>query len=213
MSGATVQPPRAPSSGRALEDDGLRRLLARLDADPERAADGYERLRQRLIGYFTFNGCVEAEDLADETIDRVCARMQQGEWIERIGAYAHRTASLLLLEAQRRRQRERRAFAGLLLVRRPDDSQAALEVQARCVETCLERLAPGERELVLAYYRRDGQAKIDGRKLLADRLGINAEALRLRVLRLRRKLEGCLRLCLCAPPPPDGRRTRGRRLD
>jgi DNA-directed RNA polymerase specialized sigma24 family protein len=211
MSGATVEPPRAPTSGRALEDDGLRRLLARLDADPERAADGYERLRQRLIGYFTFNGCVEAEDLADETIDRVCARMQQGEWIERIGAYAHRTASLLLLEAQRRRQRERRAFAGLLL-RRPDDSQAALEVQARCVDACLDRLAPSERELVLAYYRRDGQAKIDGRKLLADRLGINADALRLRVLRLRRKLEACLRLCLSAPPP-GGRRPHGRRLD
>ena len=183
----------------SLDRKGLGLLLGRLDADRERAGEAYEKLRQRLIAYFAFNGRVAAEDLADESIDRLCAKLRDGVPIERCGAYAQRIASLLLLEAGRRGQREQHAYAMLALVRETRAHADAIEARARCAEACLDRLRPGERELVLAYYCQDGRARIDDRRLLAERLGIPTDALRLRVLRLRRKLEDSLRSCLSAP--------------
>lgn len=177
----------------SLDREGLGLLLGRLDPDRERAGEAYEKLRQRLIAYFAFNGRVAAEDLADESIDRLCAKLRDGVPVERCAAYALRIASLLLLEAGRRGQREHRAHAMLALVGEGHARSAANEARARCAELCLSRLGRGERDLLLGYYSQDGRARIDGRRLLAERLGIPTAALRLRVLRLRAKLEACLR--------------------
>ena len=45
-------------------------LLDWLDPDRERAGHRYETIRLRLIKIFTSRGCPEAEELADETINR-----------------------------------------------------------------------------------------------------------------------------------------------
>src|SRR5215510_991230 len=46
-----------------------------LDSDREQAGIKYEDIRRRLIKIFTGRACVEAEDLADETINRVSSRL------------------------------------------------------------------------------------------------------------------------------------------
>src|SRR5687767_5895715 len=51
------------------------RLLDWLDADRDSAGSKYERIRVRLIKIFTCRGCGEADDLADETINRVTAKL------------------------------------------------------------------------------------------------------------------------------------------
>jgi hypothetical protein len=45
-------------------------LLTRLDPDRDRAAQGYELLRRKLVKFFERNKCAGTEALADETIDR-----------------------------------------------------------------------------------------------------------------------------------------------
>ena len=57
------------------------------------------------------------------------------------------------------------------------------------------------RDLLMDYYQNDKQDKIDFRKTLARQLGIAANALRLRVHRLRTNVHTCLSNCLGADFP------------
>ena len=57
-----------------LTKESFDTLLAWLDANPDAAARKYEQIRTRLIKIFVCRGCLESEDLADETIDRVARR-------------------------------------------------------------------------------------------------------------------------------------------
>jgi len=50
------------------------RLLRRLDADPNRAAERYQELRRLLIKFFFWNRASHPKDLADETIARVAEK-------------------------------------------------------------------------------------------------------------------------------------------
>ena len=52
------------------------------------------------------------------------------------------------------------------------------------------------RQVVLDYYREEGQAKIDLRRAIAERSGIGLNALRLRMHRTRSDLQVCMQKCL-----------------
>ncbi len=58
-----------------LTQAALDSLLAWLDPDRDRAGAKYEAIRTRLIKVFVCRGCPEAEDLADETINRVASKL------------------------------------------------------------------------------------------------------------------------------------------
>ena len=50
-------------------------LLSWLDPDRNRAGNKYEEIRQSLIKIFSWRGFKDAEDLTDETISRVTAKV------------------------------------------------------------------------------------------------------------------------------------------
>src|SRR5215510_3967797 len=64
----------APKLKDLLQTD-FDRLLLWLDPNPEQAGELYERIRWRLIAILASRGCRDAEELADETIDRVARRV------------------------------------------------------------------------------------------------------------------------------------------
>src|SRR5215207_6031462 len=61
---------------RDWEGENFEHLLEWLDPDRERAGARYEEIRRALIKIFTTRGCAEPEDLADETITRVCRKVR-----------------------------------------------------------------------------------------------------------------------------------------
>jgi DNA-directed RNA polymerase specialized sigma24 family protein len=69
-----------------------------------------------------------------------------------------------------------------------------------CLERCLAELSPADRELIDQYYRGETRAKIENRRRLAEERGIPLNALRIRMLRIREKLEACVQRRLNAPP-------------
>lgn len=77
---------------------------------------------------------------------------------------------------------------------------AELERRLACLESCIEQLAPEARGMMLTYYQGKERVRINNRKLLAEALGVPMNGLRLRVHRLREKLEGCLVDCLAETP-------------
>ena len=65
-----------------------------------------------------------------------------------------------------------------------------------CLRHCLQRLPDEQRELVLRYHQESDH--IRSRQTLSQELGIPMNALRIRVHRVRRKLEECVHECLRA---------------
>ena len=60
----------------ALTQESFDKLLAWLDADREQAGQKYEEIRRELIRYFLIRGYYnEAEELADETINRAAQKI------------------------------------------------------------------------------------------------------------------------------------------
>ena len=73
----------------SLTPEGLAGLLSRLHPDPAEAAVLYEQIRRRLIRMFAWRGCGQAEDLADETFDRVARRLLEGATIDTPDPYRY----------------------------------------------------------------------------------------------------------------------------
>jgi DNA-directed RNA polymerase specialized sigma24 family protein len=181
----------------SLTDGTFELLLEWLDADRDVAGEKYETIRRRLIKIFTCRGCSEADELADETINRVAARLDQI-----IGTYSGDPALYFYGVAQKVHLEYLRKRAALHVSRAVElrshvvESTSEIEAEYACLERCMERLPTANRRLVLEYYQEDKRAKIDHRQLLANQLGIAVNALRIRAHRIRLQLQKCVQHCL-----------------
>lgn len=173
-----------------LTQESFEDLLAWLDPNRELAGQKYELIRTRLIKLFACRGCYEAEDLADETINRVTSKLSeiQDSYFGERARYFYGVANKIHLEYLRRKPPPPAPMPG-------DDSNE-IERQYECLEHCLQHLTPDNRDLVLQYYREERQAKIDHRRKLAEQLGIALNALRIRAHRIRVSLQDCVRNCV-----------------
>src|SRR5687768_6182729 len=182
------------------------RLLDWLDADRENAGSKYEKIRVRLTKIFTCRGCFDADDLADETINRVTAKLSEiaESYSGDPALYFYGVAQKVHLEYLRKKP----AVQEYLPEGREPGGQTAwpstaaddVELEYACLEQCMDRLTEDNRWLVLEYYQEDKRAKIDHRKKLADQLGIAVNALRIRAHRLRVQLQQCVQNCLEQSP-------------
>ena len=172
---------------------GLARLLERLDPDRDRAAVEYERLRRTLIRFFSWRGTLEPELCADETIDRLARRLEEGTIVDDVATYARGIARMVMLE------RQRSPTPVPIETTDPSDPGGLDEPDndvAECLESCLAALQADTRSLVLAYYEGERGSKIQNRRRLAESLGLTEPALRSRVQRIRDRLEDCMHVCL-----------------
>jgi DNA-directed RNA polymerase specialized sigma24 family protein len=183
----------------SLTPEAFEKLLRALDSDPERAGEQYEQLRHGLISFFEWRAAPFPEDHADESLNRVARKLDEGDHVNDPCSYVYGVARLVLLEAYKLRERERAALAHQPppLQSSPYDSRHD-EADRRfdCLGRCLNQLAHETRDFVTSYYYGTQRVKIDNRKKLADRLGIPLNALRLRARRVREKLEVCVEKCL-----------------
>lgn len=163
-------------------------LLESLDRDRERAGEQYERLRERLLKFFSWRGSPTPDESADETLNRVARRIAGGERIASVPAYALGVARMVFLETTRAQRRMRLVPVESVRLAAREDSEL-VEVRARYVEIGLARLSPEDRRLILDYYGDDTPAGAGDRKALARRLDISINALRLRAHRIRSELE------------------------
>jgi DNA-directed RNA polymerase specialized sigma24 family protein len=194
--------PGQTSKGPNSQD--LSRLLLRLDGDELRAWKRYEAIRLRLARYFEWNHCASSEDLADQVLDRVAAKLDTEE-IREVDKYCFGVARFVCLETRRKMRRETHSEdlpggADSL----PDAHNQPAEIVARidderrldCLKQSLARLVPRDRELVIQYYSAEGENNADFRRRIAESLGIMIGGLRVRTNRLREQLEELVSRCL-----------------
>ena len=178
----------------ALSQSSFDRFLAVLDPNRDRAGQKYEALRTRIVKFFEWRTCQLADELADETLDRVIRKIGLGEEIRDYVSYAYGVARLVLLETLKQQAKERDLVIDMPVKQLTDDDDE--DMRLRCLESCLNELPENSRAMILHYYRDDKQAKIDHRKTLAEKFNISVNALRIKTLRIRTALEACVVKCM-----------------
>lgn len=172
------------------------RFLGMLNPDRELAGVAYESIRRRLIKIFLARGVSTAEELADETIDRVISRTEDlaGLSGSSVEPYVYGVANFLFREYLKKRGNK----VDLGKAKNISTSRGIEEADHvyECLERCLQELPPAQRELLLLYYDSDKRAKIERRKKMASDLGLSDNALKIRVYRLRSQLYVSLATCL-----------------
>lgn len=174
-------------------------LLAWLDSNREAAGRIYEEIRLSLVKIFAWRKCGDAEGLADETINIVAHKVAQirDTYEGKPKAYFYGVARKLIKECNKSRVltvtlEEATSYDTWIA----EESKEDLEREDVCLRQCLEQLSFSNRKLIFEYHEKEGQPKIDLRKEMARRMGIDLNALRVRMYRIRTTLEKCMNLCM-----------------
>ncbi len=196
--------------GGNLTKEKFDRFLAWLHPDRDLAGEKYEVIRRGLTQYFArqtchgdFN-CPHADELANETIDRVVGKMDQ------VTDNYHEPERRIFTFAVYVRKEHLRGVATEPLKPEvhdsPDDNLDMTndkERQSRCCEHCLNTLPGKDRYLITKYFKYSGRERIARRRELAEELGVTRNYLALIALRLRKVLHHCLLECLQKISDPD----------
>ena len=181
----------------SMTSQAFDKLLAAFAPDREEAGREYERIRTKLIRYFEWRMVVPGEDWADETFNRVARRLDEGKVIDDLVGFIFGVARHVCQEGIRERDKEpapldettESQYAPAPDPVEPDDREV-------CFDSCMEKLLPDNRGLILEYYQEERRAKIQLRQRIAERLRIPLNALRIRAHRIRIGLEECIKDCL-----------------
>jgi RNA polymerase sigma factor (sigma-70 family) len=172
--------------------DSFDDLLNWLDLDREFAGQKYEVIRAGLIRIFVSKGFSDAEDLADETIDRVIKRLPdiretyKGEPIR----YFRGVARNII------RERLRRKEIATDQIPEPIPQSESASDKYECLLKCLKFLSREKRELIVDYYLYQGHDKVEHHRRMAEELCISEGALRTRSHHIRAALEKCVLKCI-----------------
>lgn len=180
-----------------LTEESFDRFLLWLSKDRDTAGKKYEDIRRRLIIILEARRCIHAEEVADEAINRFIRRLP-----ELMETFEGEPLPYMLVIARNiQHEAEKKQTISLpenienLLgtTEQTDDPDDCIH---QCLDECLDKLDSDSRNLLLDYYQNDKQEKIQFRKALAKQLGIAANALRLRMHRLRNIVHECMENCL-----------------
>lgn len=180
-----------------VTQEGFDALLSWLDDNRERAGEKYEKIRRRLIRIFYGRGCFEAEELADETINRVTTKLPQiiENYVGEPVLYFYGVANHIHREWLRKQNKTKNQQ---LFESEAADVAADSEPEYECLETCLGALPADQQRLIIEYYRNEKTAKIEHRRKLAEELKISVNALQVKTYRIRAVLQECVRNCVAA---------------
>lgn len=178
-------------------------FLRWLDNGVESEGRSYLEMRARLVAYFDRKNCLNADELADNTLSRVSRRLSEEGSIEceTPAKYCYIVARYVFLEHTRKRRESELPIDDVLsnetgaTALAENEEREEKEKMFGCLEKCIEKLKSEDRNTVIRYYYGQERVKIENRRSLADDLGISLNALRIRACRIRDRLEECVGKC------------------
>jgi DNA-directed RNA polymerase specialized sigma24 family protein len=195
---------------RALTQAAFHQLLnwfSEENGDQDSGGQKYEEMRQKLISYFDRRNCRSPEDLADKTLNRVAQKLNEKRSITNVtpAQFCFIKAREVLHEYWRSPEQKEIAMEDMLneapdqhtfLAPNPKSEQEDQEKRMDCLERCLQNLKRQDHDLIIKYYYGEERVKIANRQKLAKDLGISSKTLVVRALRIRKRLEDCVRKCV-----------------
>ena len=166
-------------------------FLRWLSPDQEKLGEQYEKLRFRLITFFSSRRCFYAEELADEVINRIVIIIGK-EVIENKIGYIYGVARNVYLESLRKEKTHLNVDDLSLAAEAP----AEIDFSNECLEKCLRELSSERREFILDYFSEDKSKKIALHEKTSREMQISRTALRMRVFRIKQQLSICVKDCM-----------------
>ena len=186
-----------------LTKEAFDALMEWLHPDGEQAALEYQRIQRRLIRLFVGRGCPAAEELTDETFNRVSVKVPELSNFQGDKAlFFFRVADFVHLEWIKERRRvdseppENKHNSQRRDRVEPLPDPYFKEKQDECLKQCMDALPEEKRTLFVEFHEKEKRAKIEHRKTLASQHGIAVNALRIRAHRIRIQLKQCITKCL-----------------
>jgi DNA-directed RNA polymerase specialized sigma24 family protein len=161
-----------------------------------------------MVKFFECRGCGPSFELADETINRVAGKLAEGAEIrdESFYSYFYGVARNVFHEHLRSSDTTNEPVDSLTSRRHPSinpidlmerrNEYIVLETRLACLDKCTGLLPPETRNMIISYYDGEQRKRIENRRRMAEGLGVPINSLRIRVHRIREKLEGCLLNCI-----------------
>ena len=160
--------------------------------DTDEANNHYLRLHNKLAGYFRLKGMSDPITDADDALERAGKKILEGVPIPDIDRFCMGIARNVVLERSRNRRREESAF--LHFFEHSQNDNSLLDRITNLMKPCFERLSQDDRDVLNSYCRvPPGKSRAEHRRELAESLKSTIAALRIRVTRLRRDLEQCVK--------------------
>ena len=183
----------------AIPPESFEEILAWLNPDRDVAAAMYVQLRHDLAKMFIWGRCADPEGMTDDVFDRVGKKVHDVRpTYEGDPRLYFRAVANNLIKENHKKIKTQLSIEGIDLPEPPvteTEDETAAEME-ECLQVCLQKLSAHKRELILGYYAKEKQAKIDHRNELAQKYGITVETLRVRVFRIRESLAECIGRCL-----------------
>jgi len=160
--------------------------------DTDEANNHYLRLHNKLAGYFRLKGMSDPVSDADDALERAGKKILEGVPIPDIDRFCMGIARNVVLERSRNRRREESAFLHFFEYSQNDNS--LLDRITNLMKPCFARLRQDDRDVLNSYCKvPPGKSRAEHRRELAESLNSTIAALRIRVTRLRRELEECVK--------------------
>jgi DNA-directed RNA polymerase specialized sigma24 family protein len=173
-----------------LTQDAFHQFLTILDPDPNRAGEKYEQIRKKLVSFFQWKRCGDAEHSADETIDRTIRKLAGSEvhgLVPFIWGIAKRVAS----EIHRRGHRDLSIDTLPELaqpIMEPEEKERQYAKRSACLHRCAKLLSEGDARIAVEWYSHVKSEKAEHKRKLAAALGVSVATLRVRAYRTRLRL-------------------------
>ena len=163
-------------------------------ADPDEASRRYLRLHQKLAGYFRLKGMYDPVNDADDALERAGEKILNGHQIPDIDRFCLGIARNIVHERLRSKKREESAFLKFLDYTQDNSTEALVDRITNLMKPCFEQLPQEDQHLLTSYCKVPaGVDHAEHRRQLAASLKSTIAALRIRVTRLRRGLENCVK--------------------
>ncbi|MCD9186032.1 MAG: hypothetical protein LUM44_06345 [Pyrinomonadaceae bacterium] len=177
-----------------LTEESFNNLIKWLGSNKD-SGEKYEEIRFKLIKYFSWNGCRNAEELADEAINIVASKLPQ-----LTEDYTGDPALYFLGVARKlaKKQSPHNQYVPLSPdLKAEDNSEENSRVVKleKCREECLQKLPERKQKLIRLYYQKGGEHNEDFRESLAAEKNMKSGALRVAVYRIRQELKECFDKC------------------
>ncbi len=184
-----------------LTPENFEKLLLFLDSDCERAGEVYRFLWSKAREYFSARACTRAEELADEVTNRLAKKIAEGEEVLDALRYCYGLARWVWMEFLRSGDSKPVSFEELPIPRVEPIDPVVKKEQSGCYLHCMDQLSDKERKMIVEYFDGQGLTLHKARENQARRMGISVVALRIRITRIKKKLDSCYSDCKKKGPP------------
>ena len=176
-----------------LPKNSFAKLLRAFSADESEAATLYLQTRNSLVRFFQLRGDFDPNEAADVTFDRVQLKLEQNTFVDNISKYCFGVARFISLE--RFRLETRQKHAGLEFY--ADENKYEIEEDndgLALMKECFGSLTDNEKEFLRSYFVDLPFSHLTAhRDQYAAKHNISVNGIRVRIFRLRQRLENCVK--------------------